>query len=366
MAATPDDLELENALKASLESFQQQGPAEDDLEYACAISASAIEVETSGGLESKQAVETSMPDEFELALALSASLTIAEEEDNKRKQQAQAQRLREIEAEEKATFELLAQEDLRNAQKEAEEAATQLFLMNERKLQAEQLDNDQLMAEQLAGLERKGSVEEVSIALSFDHVAIEQRLKFLDELELIIRSPAVAGEYSKKEGEGLPVAELTDAHKFTSTLIRAGIPTLRAIDDTLRPINELNPDMPPQAVLAEILAKIEHNPSFSPNDVANISTSINNVIAAGNPIDLAETQAQVPELLSRTWTLAKRLGTNFTAAVATALSDNIADAGGCIPGLVARVYPIYAKMIQCVLKESLESLEAIPHLRIHF
>ncbi len=322
MAATPNDidLELEQALKNSLLT------------------------------EEKEANEFA---DLDLALALSAS----EEENRIKLREQETKRLQEREAEEKATQEFLTKERLRNAQKQAEEEATRIFLMREKLEEKLQEKNNQYVASGPIQHPKPPAI----VQGPYDHVAIAQQLEFLKTLEPIMVSPAVAGEYPNG-GAGLPVAALTDAHKFTCTLIREGIPKLRAIDDILRPINQTNLDMPTPAVLADILASLKHNQSFSAADIANITVSLNNVIAAANPIDLAETQAHVPQLLSRVWTLAKRLGRAYTSAVATALSDNIADQGGCIPGLVARLYPIYAKMIQHTLERS---LEAVPNLSIH-
>jgi hypothetical protein len=321
MAAAPNDVEFQQALAASLVSHEKENG-----------------------------------EELELAIALSVT-----EHENLEKEQ-QAKRLQELQ--EEATLAFLERE---HAQKrKAEEEATQLLFAQEQE-QEQHLQSEVLALFLTANPEAKMDDEyfeqRAVIKKMLRHVSLEQQVQYVQTLAPILNSPAVSGEYANG-GAGLAVEALTDAHKYTCTFIREGISVLRAIDDILRPIDlSLNPNMPPQAVLAEIKSVLQAEPVHV-QIIQHITTSINNVIAAANPVDIAETGAHVQQLLSRTWTLAKILGPDYTRAIASALSDNIADAGGCIPGLVARLYPIYAKMIHNLLVLSIE--EQVPTVSMHY
>lgn len=178
-----------------------------------------------------------------------------------------------------------------------------------------------------------------------------ERKKIEESVRSILDSPAVKGEYG---ADGTPI--LTDAHKYTSTLIRAGIPILTGIDDQFKlSSTELSPDK----VLEEVLTFLEKdskriaesakcNSDFLRISIENIKKTFGHV--KSNPaVEASETQANAHHLLSRTWILAKKMGTDYMAALATALSDNIGDGGSCIPGLIARLYARYAVMLAAQL-----------------
>ncbi len=335
MATVPEDLELQQALEASLAS--QEKTNEEDLELAMALSASSTE---------------HVP---------TINLNLAQEN--------QAKRLGELKDEEEATFAFLARE---HVQKEKEEAEATQFLLAHEQHQNLQADID-LALFLTTHPESKIDDEYFELCKAIKkmlmHVSLEQQAQYLQALAPILNSPAVKGECPNGEA-GPPVTAQMDAHKYTCTLIRASIPILRSIDDVLRPIDlNLNPDMPPQAVLAEILVDLQKNYAETDPELQTtlacipyITTSIQNLSAAATPIDTAETHAHVQQLLSRTWTLAKILGPDYKDAIAHALSNNIADGGGCIPGMVARLYPIYANMIKHTLTLS---IEPIPVLKMH-
>ena len=149
--------------------------------------------------------------------------------------------------------------------------------------------------------------------------------------------------------KGTPGVALPDAHTHTRTFIRANLPTLRAMDDLLRPVN-------PTMLPAQILAELQQRCQISEPDLLKIQQTmnlLNRFLALGNPVEASETNANVPELLSRTWTLAKQFGSQeapaTTQAMASILSDNIGDGGGCMAGLVARLFAFYANMLNYIV-----------------
>lgn len=205
-------------------------------------------------------------------------------------------------------------------------------------------DSDTALAAALQSMEDEGAagLSEEMLAI-YKQVPIrwagktpEERKKITEDLQGILASAAVAGEKG--------TTGLTDAHKFTSTLIRAGIPVLTNIDGQF---NLSSIDLPPDQVQKEVLEfleKLKKEGMDSRISIENIQKTFGHV--RSNPaVEASETQANAHHLLSRTWTLAKTMGRDGMTAVATLLSDNIGDGGSCIPGLIARLYPPYAKML---------------------
>lgn len=338
MATT--DLELEQALKASLQILQ---PSEEaDLSLAMHLSTQdPVACCPPKNPASEQELKFSDED-----LQLAAALSLSEAEELQT-QQVQIEKLKELEKkaereaelkrkEEEASLAavaaLLKQDEIEREERKKEEEATQQFLTAEKEMKRRQETDTQAKI-----------FSELSEHLN--PISTAQKNKFMQDIAPIASSDAVLGERFTTP-PGLP--KTMDAHQFTCTDIRAGIVRLREIDDALRPIHPIqNPDMQPQKVLEEVLTQMES--LFADLNITNITTSITKLIQAGNPLDTTETLANVQQLLSRTWTLAKQLGPDFTYKFAAALDNNIGDQGGCIPGLVARLYSHYAGMLYQIL-----------------
>lgn len=173
--------------------------------------------------------------------------------------------------------------------------------------------------------------------------AFDERVKALSDLQAILTSPAVVGENQK---------ELTDAHKYTRDLIRNGLPTLIAVDEKY--LHSVF-NQAPNEILKEVLAYVATLPaSMNPPDVTNIKRTFELLAASKSDVEADETHANVPQLLSRIWNLAKQFGPETQGQIAAILHHNIADGGGCIPGLVARLYAPYARLIDHFLKQTAE------------
>lgn len=207
-----------------------------------------------------------------------------------------------------------------------------------------QLQNDELLAH--ISQDVKPETEAAFLA-QYKKTADQRRKLSKEQVEKIektlleiLQSPAVAGEATN---------QLTDAHKYTRTLIRAGIPVLQNIDDQFK----LSTDsLAPTLVLKEVLEMIEKMPK-EVKELSRISVDAINAtfqrIAGAPALEAQETNANAHHLLSRSWTLGKSMGMEYQTAVATCLSDNITDKGGCIPGLIARLYAVYARMMGIML-----------------
>jgi hypothetical protein len=166
----------------------------------------------------------------------------------------------------------------------------------------------------------------------------------------ILSSPAV---HAAGATDDLPVAALTDAHTHTRTLIRSGYQTLLAIDNQY--VHADRPAMTIEPLLNEIVAYAV-GIDYAEVKLANLIrvTEIINSFAQGvtHGVEAAETNISVVELLLRVWNLARRLSAHHTSQVTLpdqileCLENNISDHGSCIPGVIARLYPAYAIMLE--------------------
>jgi hypothetical protein len=148
-----------------------------------------------------------------------------------------------------------------------------------------------------------------------------------------------------------------NAHKYTTTDIRAGLPCFIEIDDTFKLSDKT---MSLEAIEKEILEFVAHIPATSnPPKVESIKKTFELVRAEKSAVEALETNAHVPELLSRSWTLTKRMETESKimeerGKIARLLADNIDYQGGCMAGLVARLYTgSYPFMVKDALEISL-------------
>lgn len=203
--------------------------------------------------------------------------------------------------------------------------------------------SDAAVAQTLQMLENEGQVGMSRSELLYYQNGLERRKKISSEewkqmainLQAILNSNAVVGDPIVA---GQP---LTDAHKYTTTDIRNGIPVLYGIADKF---NLSSFDLSCDQVLKEVLEYIDSIPNaIGKISVDHVKTTFAKITS--NPAFENESQTNAHHLLSRTWSLAKKLGNEYKAAIAACLSDNIGDGGGCIAGLVARLYSPYAKMI---------------------
>jgi len=146
-----------------------------------------------------------------------------------------------------------------------------------------------------------------------------------------------------------------DAHTYTRTEIRTGIPVFVEIDNQFHFSVATST---PQKVQEEVLAFVATiPPAMNPPDyLANIKKTLELTIANTTGMENDETQTNVHHLLSRTWDLARRLGRDEMGQVAQILHLNIADQGSCMAGLVARLYPAYAIMLNHRLSQSIETI----------
>lgn len=173
-------------------------------------------------------------------------------------------------------------------------------------------------------------------------------------------SGALAAAGAGSSPSAAPLVDLADAHRFTRSFIRAGAPVLTALDVKFKLSDAtLSPDQ----VLKEVLAFVESIPKkFIKPELAALIQKTVGLIAANKAnneklaaegklaadqvnIEYAETGVNIPQFLSRSWTLAKRLGQVEMAMITSCLGDNIADGGGCMPGLIARLYAVFARMV---------------------
>lgn len=167
-------------------------------------------------------------------------------------------------------------------------------------------------------------------------VPAQEWQKMSDEIQAILNSPAVVGEYEP----GKP-GVLTDAHKYTSTLIRNGLPILYAIDNKFKLSRS---DISVEQILKEVLEHVEKaNKNNSNISMDNIKKTFA-LLSQHKGLE-GETQTDPFQLLSRTWDLAKKIGPAAMTQIVSLFSDNIGDGGGCIAGLCARLYAPYARMI---------------------
>ena len=176
-------------------------------------------------------------------------------------------------------------------------------------------------------------------AIIAQYEALERDSHYLLSQGLLLAHPAVQGERNLQPGQ------LTDAHRFTVSEIRAKLPLLIGIDNRQQ-FSSAN--MPSPIVLKEVLEFVGQIPGNPPNpNPQRIQFTFSRF---SNATICRETGVNVSEVVSRSWTLAKKLGQGSMGEIVTVLDDNIRDGGQCIPGLVARLYPPYAKMIRHMLE----------------
>jgi len=198
----------------------------------------------------------------------------------------------------------------------------------------EDTKNDAAIAAEFAGPDLKAELElHKNAQINQNLLKADDRKKLLDGLQGILNSPPVIGE-----GRG-PVM---DAHKYTRTLIRQGIPVLFEIDGQCKLSDRtLQPAKVKEVVVAFLMGQIP-----APEKVVfdHINATFAR-IAKAKALESNETKANAHQVLSAAWTLAKKCGQDWQGRIAACLSDNIKDKGGCIPGLIARLYSPYAQMI---------------------
>lgn len=184
---------------------------------------------------------------------------------------------------------------------------------------------------------------------------LEACLQFLYDpaFQALMQTPAVQGER-----DALGNVIITDAHKFTRTFIRDGLPTLVKIDDALK---LSDPNLSVDTVLKEVLDFVATLRERDRPNVANIQKSLD-LIPRGAPIEAAETNAHIPQLLSRVWSLAKLYGREHMEQIAQILHLNIEDEGKCMPGLVARLYSPFARILEDILKRSVTKAQNRPRM----
>jgi hypothetical protein len=164
-------------------------------------------------------------------------------------------------------------------------------------------------------------------------------------------TPAVTGDAAD-----IAAGILTDAHKYTRTLIREGFPTMQLIDDQFLHSNE--PAIP-MTRLIELIQQHAARAGFAPQQLANISQVLTSILALVNSptagVENSETMVNIYEILLRTWNLAgvaaeRRNEPALLTQVVQCLEGNVSDAGGCLPGIVARLYPAYARLVNNELR----------------
>lgn len=194
---------------------------------------------------------------------------------------------------------------------------------------------------------------------------------------------------------------ITNAHDYTTTEIKANAPNVVAIDDKLK---LSNPNKTMEQITKEINADIDAAKKedtkailMSDEDIGRAKQMLTNITKT--PGVETETNLYVQQFLSRTWDLAKKvdyfmvlnrlfvtlkereltsgpldLETCLAEAVdldKTAriqegsglnvmilLNHNIQDQGGCMAGVVARLYPHYAKLVNAALLQ-LEQMKSL-------
>lgn len=177
----------------------------------------------------------------------------------------------------------------------------------------------------------------------------------------IAATPAAAGDQAD-----IAAGILTDAHKYTRTLIRSDYPLLIGIDNQYFHAN--NPAVSLDILLAairEYALSVEYNIE----QIANVDQVLYSIYALENGpsagVESGETNINVPDLLLRVWNMASDLAEKLNdpalkTQILECLESNISDAGGCMPGIVARLYPAYARMIKYSLERILRMANQSP------
>lgn len=182
---------------------------------------------------------------------------------------------------------------------------------------------------------------------------------------------------------GIPnAATPINAHSYTTSFIKEKLPALLELDSYF-PLSDkslsaekiqaemeaflnaqlkLDNHIPDKKVSDEEKKKqeatIEANTKAHAIKMGNIKTSFDET--KGTVTD-GETATNIAEFISRNWTLAKKLSSQspsqelvYQTAIVSIFSDNIADAGRCIPGLMARLFSRYVIHLHTLLAPTLE------------
>lgn len=144
-----------------------------------------------------------------------------------------------------------------------------------------------------------------------------------------------------------------DAHKYTRSIIRDDLPKILSIDDKYNlSTKEISlKDVEKKSI--DFISELEKNSgdkTYLTKCIKNIKLTFSKI---NNSIDV-ETQVNVIELVSRAWDLATKLGVNEQGMVISIFNDNIADGGGCLAGLVARLYIPYINFVRDALNSKLD------------
>lgn len=226
-----------------------------------------------------------------------------------------AQRLRREEENARLTERLLqAEEESRTVQRlrQAEEGARTAHLLSVGSLPRFSFLHSNTQGESKASSEK-------------NKIRVSQAFEALVKLNLLLQSKAM----NQTD---------IDAHTHTRTLVKEGMPQVINFDNQFQLSKS---DLTVERVRKEVLAL-----GFS-EYANNIQTTLN-AINEKSPIETAETNVDVVNLLSRTWSLANQLDV-YQEKIAYILNANVQDKGGCLAGLVARLYPVYTEMVKmCV------------------
>lgn len=210
--------------------------------------------------------------------------------------------------------------------------------------------------------------------MPFDNIyqALELANNLCDE-------PAVGGngksEAAHQANVKKAVTDLTDAHTYTRTYIRNGYPRLVEADDQFIRSNQ------PQISFMNLITQIKEYANglgrhYPPANRGALETIINTYIVpfANSPtrgVETSETMISIPDLLLRCWNLAQRYAqrvgdTRPLTALLNCLDGNILDQGKCMPGVVARLYPFYARLLRNELEVEANKLFAAPSRMLRF
>lgn len=226
-----------------------------------------------------------------------------------------AQRLRREEENARLTERLLqAEEESRTVQRlrQAEEGARTAHLLSVGSLPRFSFLHSNTQGESKASSEK-------------NKIRVSQAFEALVKLNLLLQSKAM----NQTD---------IDAHTHTRTLVKEGVPQVINFDNQFQLSKS---DLTVERVRKEVLAL-----GFS-EYANNIQTTLN-AINEKSPIETGETNVDVVNLLSRTWSLANQLDV-YQEKIAYILNANVQDKGGCLAGLVARLYPVYTEMVKmCV------------------
>jgi len=213
----------------------------------------------------------------------------------------------------------------------------------------EETSSDALIAAMVAQEIRETGIPPEMNALCKEMAALwgekteEERNSIEKRLAELCVSSAVKGRYASGVA---PPEDLTNAHADTKEAILKGIPVVVAIGEQLKLNND---SLPLEQVQKEALDFAVDN-KISAEDIVFITQTFSEVRASA-PVDTAETQANIHHWLSKAWALAKQLGLPYKRALVSCLVDNKKDTGGCMPGVIARVYPRVVSMLFQVVEQ---------------